>query len=152
MLFRVVMVTTLLLVAVYVEAVSETLLRVNPLYFLIVATYALTIVHALALRFVPAARRAGLRPGASATSLVITGLVYITGGRSRAGFMLLYPISVLSGSVLLSRRRGAAPGGRWPRVFYGGHRSGPCGRAWCPPQGLRTSRSCPPSTSSTRSS
>ena len=37
MLFRVVMVTTLLLVAAYVEAVSETLLPVNPLYFLIVA-------------------------------------------------------------------------------------------------------------------
>jgi len=35
MLFRVVMVTALLLVAVYVESVSETLLRVNPLYFLI---------------------------------------------------------------------------------------------------------------------
>ena len=29
------MVTTLLLIAVYVEAVSETLLPVNPLYFLI---------------------------------------------------------------------------------------------------------------------
>ena len=31
--------------------------------------------------------------------LVITGLVYVTGG-TRAGFILLYPISVLSGSVL----------------------------------------------------
>src|SRR5258707_1107550 len=35
MLFRLVMVTTLLFVAAYVEAVSETLLPVNPLYFLI---------------------------------------------------------------------------------------------------------------------
>ena len=38
--------------------------------------------------------------------LVITGLVYLTGGPGiRAGFMLLYPISVLSGSVLLYRRK-----------------------------------------------
>ena len=51
MLFRLVMVTTLLLIATYVEAVSETLLAVNPLYFLIGATYLLTVLHALALRF-----------------------------------------------------------------------------------------------------
>ena len=38
MLLRVVMITTLLLVAVYLETVSETLLSVNPLYFLIVVT------------------------------------------------------------------------------------------------------------------
>ena len=53
MLLRVVMITTLLLVAVYVETVSETLLRVNPLYFLIAATYGLTLIHVLALRLVP---------------------------------------------------------------------------------------------------
>jgi hypothetical protein len=39
MLFRVVMITTLLLIAIYVETVSETLLPVNPLYFLIARTY-----------------------------------------------------------------------------------------------------------------
>ena len=48
MLMRLVMVTTLLLVAVYVEAVSENLLPINPLYFLIVCTYALTVIHAVA--------------------------------------------------------------------------------------------------------
>ena len=53
MVARVVMITTLLLIAIYVEAVSETLLRVNPLYFLIAATYALTVVYALALKFLP---------------------------------------------------------------------------------------------------
>ena len=50
MLFRLVMVTTLLFIAAYVEAVSETLLPVNPLYFLIGATYLLTVFYALALR------------------------------------------------------------------------------------------------------
>lgn len=102
MLFRLVMVTTLLLIAAYVEAVSETLLAVNPLYFLIGATYVLTVFHALALRFLPA-----LVPQVYTQVigdlLVITGLVYVAGG-VRAGFMLLYPISVLSGSVLLRRR------------------------------------------------
>ena len=62
MLFRVVMVTTLLFIATYVEAVSETLREVNPLYFVIVATYALTVAYALALRFRPR-RRPGVRPG-----------------------------------------------------------------------------------------
>ena len=102
MLFRLVMVTTLLLIAAYVEAVSETLLAVNPLYFLIAATYFLTVVYALALRFLPA-----LVPQVYSQVIgdliVITGLVYVAGG-VRAGFMLLYPIPVLSGSMLLRRR------------------------------------------------
>jgi two-component system sensor histidine kinase PilS (NtrC family) len=106
MLFRVVMITTLLLIAVYVESVSETLLAVNPLYFLIAGTYALTIAYVLALRLL---RR--LEPlvyvQVILDLLVITGLVYFTGGTgTRMGFMLLYPISVLSGSILLHRNRG----------------------------------------------
>jgi two-component system sensor histidine kinase PilS (NtrC family) len=106
MLFRVVMITTLLLIAIYVEAVSETLRPVNPLYYLIAATYALTIIYVLALRFVP-------HPDAQVyvqvvvDLLIITGLVYLTGGTgNRTGFMLLYPISVLSGSILLYRGKG----------------------------------------------
>ncbi len=116
MLLRVVMITTLLLVAVYVETVSETLLRVNPLYFLIAATYALTLVHAIALRFVP--YRGPLIYGqVIGDLLVITGLVYVTGG-TRAGFILLYPISVLSGSVLVYRRQGLVLAGV-ATVLYG---------------------------------
>ena len=109
MLLRVVMVTTLLLVAAYVEAVSETLLPVNPLYFLIVATYVLTVIHAVALRFVARPRAAGLRPGGGRPARSSPGSSTSTGG-VRTGFMLLYPISVLSGSVLLYRRGGAHPG------------------------------------------
>ena len=116
MLLRVVMVTTLLLIAVYVEAVSETLLRVNPLYFLIAATYALTIVHGLALRLT--SYRTPLVYGQVVGDLlIITGLVYLGGG-TRAGFGLLYPISVLSGSVLLFRRQGLVFAGL-ATVFYG---------------------------------
>lgn len=134
MALRVVMVTTLLLVAVYVEAASETLARVNPLYFLIAATYAATIVHVLALRLFPR-----LEPLVYAQVvgdlLTITGLVYLTGGIRAGGFILLYPISVLSGSVLLFRRHGVILAGL-ATVFYGGLlwavRSGAI-----PPQGLQ---------------
>jgi two-component system sensor histidine kinase PilS (NtrC family) len=117
MLLRVVMVTTLLLIAVYVEAVSETLLRVNPLYFLIAATYALTIVHGLALRFTPL-RAPLVYAQVLGDLLIITGLVYLSGG-TRAGFILLYPISVLSGSMLLYRRQGLVLAGL-ATVLYGG--------------------------------
>jgi two-component system sensor histidine kinase PilS (NtrC family) len=106
MLFRVVMITTLLLIAIYVEAVSETLLRVNPLYFLIAGTYALTLVYALALNYLPFTQ-VQVYVQVVLDLAVITGLVYLTGGAgTRAGFILLYPISVLSGSVLLHRGRG----------------------------------------------
>lgn len=117
MLLRVVMVTTLLLIAVYVEAVSETLQRVNPLYFLIAATYALTIVHGLALRLT-SYRTPLVYAQVLGDLLIITGLVYLTGG-TRAGFILLYPISVLSGSVLLYRRQGVVLAGL-ATVFYAG--------------------------------
>ena len=104
MLVRLVMVTTLLMIAVYVEAVSEQLLPINPLYFLIVATYALTLVHAVGLRFLRA-RRPLIHAQIIGDLLIITGLVYFTGA-AKSGFLLLYPLSVLSGSVLLYRRQG----------------------------------------------
>lgn len=117
MFFRVVIITTLLLVAIYVETVSETLLPVNPLYFLIAGTYGLSLVYALALRYLPW-RRVQVYVQVVFDLLVITGLVYLTGGPgNRAGFMLLYPISVLSGSVLLYRRNAVVLAGL-ATVFY----------------------------------
>src|SRR5256885_16870158 len=103
MLFRVVMITTLLLIAIYVEAVSETLRPVNPLYYLIAATYALTILYVLALRFVPHPE-AQVYVQVIVDLLIITGLVYLAGGTgSRPGFSLLSPSSLLPGRVPLSR-------------------------------------------------
>ncbi|HSD27909.1 MAG TPA: ATP-binding protein [Vicinamibacteria bacterium] len=102
MLFRVVMVTTLLFIATYVEAVSETLLLVNPLYFVVGATYALTVVHAVALRYV-ASRRALALAQLGGDLLIITALVHLYGG-VRTGFLLLYPLSVLSATMLVPRR------------------------------------------------
>ena len=119
MFFRVVMITTLLLIAIYVETVSETLLPVNPLYFLIAGTYGLTLVYAVALRLVPY-RQIQVYVQVIFDLLVITGLIYLTGGPgNRAGFMLLYPISVLSGSVLLYRRKSLVLAGV-ATLFYAG--------------------------------
>jgi two-component system sensor histidine kinase PilS (NtrC family) len=104
MVLRVVMITTLLLVAAYVEAVSETLLPVNPLYFLVMATYALTVLYAFWLRFAwPLHSLVYFQ--VILDMLVVTGLVYLTGSAgARGGFLLMYPIVVLSGSVLLRGR------------------------------------------------
>src|SRR5436190_3349263 len=95
MLFRVVMITTLLLIAVYIETVSETLPRVNRLYVLIIATYVLTLVYVLALRWAPY-REVQAHVQLIFDLLIVTGLVYLTGGAgapagSRAAFILLYP-------------------------------------------------------------
>jgi two-component system sensor histidine kinase PilS (NtrC family) len=96
------MVTTLLFITSYIEVVSETLFRVNPLYFVIGATYALTIVHAAALRLVPSRSTLALAQVVG-DLLIITALVHLTGG-VRTGFLLLYPLSVLSATMLLTRR------------------------------------------------
>ena len=121
MLFRVVMITTLLLIAISVEAVSETLQRVNPLYFLIAGTYALTLFYALALRFLPYTS-AQVYVQAVFDLALVTGLVYLTGGAwggTRAGFILLYPISVLSGSLLLRPNRGLVLAGVATLMYAG---------------------------------
>jgi two-component system sensor histidine kinase PilS (NtrC family) len=115
-----------------VEAVSEQLLPINPLYFLIVATYGLTLLYALGLRFLRV-RRPLIHAQFIGDLLIITGLVYFTGA-TKSGFLLLYPLSVLSGSVLLYRRQGLALAGL-ASGFYAallwGVRSG-----LLPPQGL----------------
>jgi two-component system sensor histidine kinase PilS (NtrC family) len=134
MLFRVVMITTLLLIAIYVETVSETLRPVNPLYFLIAGTYGLTLVYAVSLRVLPY-RDVQVYVQVIFDLLVITGLIYLTGGPGiRAGFMLLYPISVLSGSVILYRRKSLLLAGV-ATLFYASMlwalRNG-----WIPDQGL----------------
>src|SRR5262245_38652278 len=117
MLFRVIMVTTLLFIATYVESVSETLLAVNPLYFLIGCAYLLTVFHALLLRFLPD-HVPQVYTQVAGDLLLITGLVYVTGG-VRFGFILLYPISVLSGSIMLSRRGGLALAGLATCLYAG---------------------------------
>jgi two-component system sensor histidine kinase PilS (NtrC family) len=141
MLLRLVMVTTLLLVAAWVEA-ADYLLPFNPLYVIIGATYGLTVLHALALRYT---RRLGVLAVAQVVGdlAVITGLVWLTGGTlnadperrmAGAGFMLLYPISVLSGGVLLSRLGAVSLAGVATAVYAG--LLGAVWRGWVSPRGL----------------
>ncbi len=117
MLFRVVMVTTLLFIATYVEVHSETLREVNPYYFVIVATYSLTVAYALALRFLPR-RLPQVYAQVAGDLLIITALVHISGG-VRTGFVLLYPLAVLSATMLVPRRGSLAVAGL-ATVLYGG--------------------------------
>lgn len=141
MALRAVMVTTLLLIAIYVESISETLPRTNPLYTLIAATYALTLLHVLALRFLPLGEwqvHAQLLGDLG----VITGIVYVTGGGATpGGFILLYPVAVLSGGALLSRRHGVVLAGV-ATVFYGALLALVCA-GWVPPRGLAELRDLP---------
>jgi two-component system, NtrC family, sensor histidine kinase PilS len=115
--FRVVMVTTLLFIATYVESVSETLYAVNPLYFVIGATYALTVVHVIALRLVRPRLPLALAQ-LLGDLLTVTALVYVTGG-VRTGFLLLYPLTVLSATMLVERR-GALLLAGLATALYGG--------------------------------
>jgi two-component system sensor histidine kinase PilS (NtrC family) len=119
MLFRVVMVTTLLFIATYVEAVSETLVAVNPVYFVILGTYALTLAYAAALRLVPGWLTAQVYVQLVGDMLTTTALVYVNPGGVRTGFLLLYPLAVLSSTFLLPRRAVLALAGL-ATVLYGG--------------------------------
>ncbi len=138
MMFRVVMVTTLLFIATYVEAVSETLYAVNPLYFVIGATYALTVVHVIALRFVRP-RLLLVYAQLPGDLLIVTALVYVTGG-VRTGFLLLYPLAVLSATMLV-QRRGALQLAGLATALYGG-RAGLVRAGVIPRRGCPTSPTC----------
>jgi two-component system sensor histidine kinase PilS (NtrC family) len=97
--FRLVIVTVLLFVAGYLEAVQEGTLRV-PIFLLISATFAFNVVYAILLGLAP--YRIQAMAQILGDLVVVTGFVYLT-GVDRTGFSILYPISVLCGSVLLGR-------------------------------------------------
>ena len=97
--FRLVIVTVLLFVAGYLEAVQEGTLPVST-FLLISATFALNVVYAVLLGLAPYRVQAMVQT--LGDLVVVTGFVYLT-GVDRTGFSILYPISVLCGSVLLGR-------------------------------------------------
>jgi two-component system sensor histidine kinase PilS (NtrC family) len=77
------------------------------------------VVHALLLRFFGRRLEPLVYVQAIGDLVIITGLVYLTGG-SRAGFALLYPIAVLAGGALLSKRSGSLALAGLATVFYAG--------------------------------
>lgn len=97
--FRLVIVTVLLFVAGYIEAVQEGILPV-PIFLLISATFALNLGYAILLAVAPYRTQALVQ--IMGDLIVITAFVYLT-GTGRTGFSILYPLSVLCGSVLLGR-------------------------------------------------
>ena len=102
-------------------------------YFVIGATYAITVFHALALRF---SKKPTLLVSSQALVdlLIISALVYVVGG-VRPGFVVLYPIAVLYGSVLLPRPLGGFGLAALATVLYAAVLWGVwSGRV--PPQGL----------------
>lgn len=97
--FRLVIVTVLLFVAGYIEAVQEGTLSA-PIFLLISATFALNLGYAILLAVAPYRIQALVQ--IMGDLIVITAFVYLT-GTGRTGFSILYPLSVLCGSVLLGR-------------------------------------------------
>jgi two-component system sensor histidine kinase PilS (NtrC family) len=97
--FRLVIVAVLLFVAGYLEAFEDTWLR-PPVFRLISATFGLIVLYAIMLG-------TASYPVQATTQIigdifVITGFVYLTGAH-QAGFIALYPIVVLCGTVALGR-------------------------------------------------
>lgn len=99
-----VMVTTILAAARYVEVVAGSLLSIDALYFIVGVTYGLSIFHAALLRFWKRTTAAILLQ-ILGDLIVVTALVFVAGGAA-GGFVLLYPITVLEATVLLQRRGG----------------------------------------------
>jgi len=118
MVLRVVVVTALMGSAVIAEVIDR---RpggpIDPLYFLIALTYTLTLVYALVWPFTRKLRRALAYAQILGDLLIITGIVFYTGG-IESNFSSLYFISIIAASIILFRRGGvvAASAGS---ILYG---------------------------------
>ena len=111
---RVVIVSTLLLSAFLIQFTFSTALPLNFIYYLAAFAYSISIVAILSLDRIPAETNAGVQ--LLGDLVVITGLVYVSGGPD-SGFTFLYLSTVTAGSVLLGRRGGLATAGL-AAVFY----------------------------------
>ncbi len=105
MVLRVVVVTALMGSAVIVEVIRRPGGPTDPLYFLIALTYLLTIIYALAWPFTRDRRRQLAYVQILGDLLIITGIVYYTGGID-SNFSSLYFISIMAASIILLRRGG----------------------------------------------
>src|SRR5262245_14615919 len=104
MTYRVVVITTVLISTFIIELIFHPTVPLKPFYQLGGVTYLLTLCYALLHRrlkgsalFVPAQLVGDL--------LVVTGLVYVTGG-PESPFSFLYLILIITASILLFRRGG----------------------------------------------
>jgi two-component system sensor histidine kinase PilS (NtrC family) len=111
---RVVIVSTLLLSAFLIQITFSSALPLNSIYYLAAFAYSISIVAILSLDRIPAETNAGVQ--LLGDLVVITGLVYVSGGPD-SSFTFLYLSTVSAGSILLGRRGGLAAAGL-AAVFY----------------------------------
>jgi two-component system sensor histidine kinase PilS (NtrC family) len=103
MSLRVVIVTTLLLSALLVQAITDRIFsELNPIYYLVGFTYLLTLVYA-GVHAAGRWRRWFLHVQLVGDLLIITGLIYYSGGIDSA-FPFLYILTIITASIVLMRR------------------------------------------------
>ena len=105
MFLRVVVVTALMGSAVVTEVIRRPRGPGDPLYFLIALTYLLTLVYSLAWPFTAHYRKQLAYVQILGDVLIITGIVYYTGG-TESNFSSLYFFSIVAASIILFRRGG----------------------------------------------
>ena len=114
---RVAIVTILLGTGILVQITTPGALPIDPFFFVIGLTYALTVVYALTLKYVERYRwLIDVQLGADA--LIVSAVVFMTGGVI-SYFSTLYVLPVVAASVLQSRRGGVLVG-VLSALMYGG--------------------------------
>src|SRR6478672_2493506 len=104
MLVRAIIGTILLGSAIFMQVTAPGSFAVNPYFFLIGFTYALTIIYVLTLRYIDRYRwLVDLQLGADA--LIVSAFIYITGGIT-SYFTSLYVLPVIAASTIQFRRGG----------------------------------------------
>ena len=105
MVLRVVVVSTLLGIAVVAEVVTPSEQPVDGLYFLIALTYLLTLFYALTWPLTAQYRILLAYFQIIGDLLIITGIIYVTGGID-SNFSFLYFITIIAASIILFRKGG----------------------------------------------
>ena len=105
MVLRVLVVAILLGLAVATEVIARPETPVHPLYFLITLTYFFTLLYALAWPFTGAYRRQSAYAQILADLVIISCVVYFSGGEE-SNFSRLYFIAIIAASIILYRRGG----------------------------------------------
>jgi two-component system, NtrC family, sensor histidine kinase PilS len=104
MLVRAIIGTILLGSAIFMQVTAPGSFAVNPYFFLIGFTYALTIIYVLTLRYIDRSRwLVDLQLAADA--LIVSAFIYITGGIT-SYFTSLYVLPVIAASTIQFRRGG----------------------------------------------
>src|SRR3954470_22645263 len=117
MLVRAIIGTILLGSAIFMEVTAPGSFPVNPYFFLIGCTYALTIIYVLTLRYIDRYRwLVDLQLAIDA--LIVSAFIYITGGIT-SYFTSLYVLPVIAASTIQFRRGGLMVA-TLSTVLYGG--------------------------------